>query len=128
MRHNRSLELSPLTYVYMGRGDSPLPYPCFEFATFTSTVHSPKKLANRNPSAITELKTRGIDMNWEVVAAISEAAAALGVIATLVYLTIQVRQSKEATEANTRQMRGQAFFQLYEGLKVLTQTLMLLRS
>ena len=64
-------------------------------------------------------------MNWEVVAAISEAAAALGVIATLVYLTIQVRQSKEATEANTRQMRGQAFFQLYEGLKVLTQSMML---
>jgi hypothetical protein len=63
-------------------------------------------------------------MNWEVVAAISEAASALGVIATLVYLTIQVRQSKEATEANTRQMRGQAFFQLYEGVKAMTQNLM----
>jgi hypothetical protein len=41
-----------------------------------------------------------------------EFVGAIAVVVTLAYLAVQVRQSKEATEANTRQMRGQAFVEL----------------
>ncbi len=36
---------------------------------------------------------------------------------TLIYLAIQVRHSRQATEANTRQMRGEAFVRLAEILR-----------
>ena len=51
-------------------------------------------------------------MNWEALGAIAELLGAIGVIATLVYLALQVRESREATQANTRQMRGQAYVEL----------------
>jgi hypothetical protein len=51
-------------------------------------------------------------MNWDAVGAIAELLGAFGVIATLVYLALQVRESRGATQANTRQMRGQAFVEL----------------
>ena len=51
-------------------------------------------------------------MNWDALGAIAETLGAIGVIATLAYLAVQVRHSKEATQANTRQMRGQAFVDL----------------
>jgi len=54
-------------------------------------------------------------MNWEALGAIAETLGAIGVIATLIYLAIQVRHSKSATEANTKQMRGQAFVSLESG-------------
>ena len=41
-----------------------------------------------------------------------EFIGAIAVVVTLAYLAVQVRQSREATEANTRQMRGQAFVEL----------------
>ena len=41
-----------------------------------------------------------------------EFVGAIAVVVTLVYLAVQVVQSREATEANTRQMRGQAFVEL----------------
>ena len=52
-------------------------------------------------------------MNWDALGAVAESLGALGVIATLIYLAIQVKHSKKATEANTRQIRGQAFVQLH---------------
>jgi hypothetical protein len=52
-------------------------------------------------------------MNWDAVGAVAESLGALGVIATLIYLAIQVKHSQKATEANTRQIRGQAFVQLH---------------
>lgn len=64
-------------------------------------------------------------MNWEAIGAIAESFGAIGVIATLIYLAIQVRHSKEATDANTRQMRGEAFIHLSEGV---SQQLSWLRS
>jgi hypothetical protein len=38
-------------------------------------------------------------MNWEAIGAVGEVAGAIGVIATLLYLTIQIRASSQATEA-----------------------------
>ena len=40
-------------------------------------------------------------------AAIAEVVSAVSVVATLIYLAIQVRHSKESLDANTRAMRGQ---------------------
>src|SRR5262245_27091296 len=42
-----------------------------------------------------------MDLNWEAVGAIGEILGALGVIATLLYLSVQIRQ-------NTRHMGGEA--------------------
>ena len=41
-------------------------------------------------------------MNWEAAGAIGELLGALAVLATLVYLAVQVRQSKELLEKNER--------------------------
>ena len=41
-------------------------------------------------------------MNWDAIGAIAELVGAIGVVATLIFLALQVRQSKEATEANTK--------------------------
>ena len=40
-------------------------------------------------------------MNWEAVGAISEAIGVIGVIVSLIYLALQVRQSNHATQAAT---------------------------
>ncbi len=45
-------------------------------------------------------------VNWEAVGAIGELLGALAVVATLIYLSIQVRQSKAAVEENTRTARN----------------------
>ena len=42
-------------------------------------------------------------VNWEAVGAVGEILGAIGVILTLVYLSIQVRQSTKASRANTAQ-------------------------
>jgi len=44
-------------------------------------------------------------MNWDALAAIAELVGALGVIATLVYLTIQIRQNTKSTNASMFQDR-----------------------
>jgi len=44
-------------------------------------------------------------MNWEALGAIAELLGAIGVIATLVYLSIQVKVGRDATEANTLQLK-----------------------
>ena len=38
-------------------------------------------------------------MDWEAVGAIAETLGAIGIVVTLIYLAIQVRQAKDATEA-----------------------------
>ena len=43
--------------------------------------------------------TKGLRVNWEAIGAIGEVAGAIGVIATLLYLAVQIRQ-------NTRAMTG----------------------
>ena len=43
-------------------------------------------------------------MNWDAVGAVAELLSAIGVIATLFYLAVQVRHGKNATEANTRSL------------------------
>ncbi|NKC01284.1 MAG: hypothetical protein GKR90_22685 [Pseudomonadales bacterium] len=45
---------------------------------------------------------------------LGELIAAVATVATLIYLAIQVRHAKESTDANTRQMRGEAFVHLSE--------------
>ncbi len=49
-------------------------------------------------------------MDWSIqdIGALGEAVGAVAVLFTLLYLAIQVRQSKKATEANTRSLRGSA--------------------
>lgn len=41
-------------------------------------------------------------MSWEAIAAIGELLGAIAVLATLVYLAAQIRQSSQAIDANTR--------------------------
>lgn len=41
-------------------------------------------------------------MNWEAIGAIGEVGGAIGVVATLVYLSIQIRHSAAVTRAQTR--------------------------
>ena len=48
-------------------------------------------------------------MNWDAVGAIAELAGAAGVIATLAYLAVQIRQSTAQVRQNTRASRGAAY-------------------
>jgi hypothetical protein len=45
-------------------------------------------------------------MNWEAIGAIGEVVGAAGVVATLLYLAVQVRLSRRATDANTQVNRA----------------------
>lgn len=42
-------------------------------------------------------------MNWEIAAAIGEVAGGIGVVITLIYLSIQIRQNTKASRAATAQ-------------------------
>jgi hypothetical protein len=42
-------------------------------------------------------------MNWDAIGAIGEVLGAIGVIATLAYLAVQIRQNSEVVRASTRQ-------------------------
>ncbi|MDQ3120201.1 MAG: hypothetical protein M3Q89_11640 [Verrucomicrobiota bacterium] len=55
-------------------------------------------------------------MNWEAIGAIANLLAALGVIATLIYLAIQIRQ-------NNNQLRGSATIAVYDYQRSITDTL-----
>ena len=47
-------------------------------------------------------------MNWEAIGAIAEVAGAIGVIATLVYLAIQIRESNRAAlQSGTQEIQNQ---------------------
>ncbi len=43
------------------------------------------------------------DLNWDAIGALGEVAGAVGVIVTLIYLAIQVRQNTSVTRASTAQ-------------------------
>ena len=45
-------------------------------------------------------------MDWEMVGALAEAVGAGGVVVTLIFLAVQVRHSRQATEANTRSLEA----------------------
>jgi len=55
-------------------------------------------------------------MNWEALAAIAELLGAIGVIVTLIYLSVQIRQ-------NSNQLRGTATTAVYEYQRTLTEML-----
>src|SRR5437868_3065846 len=55
-------------------------------------------------------------MNWEALGAIANLLAAIGVIATLIYLSAQIRQ-------NNNQLRGAATIAVYDYQRALTDTL-----
>ena len=55
-------------------------------------------------------------MNWDAFGAIANLLAAVGVIATLIYLSIQIRQ-------NSRQLRGAATIAVHDYQRSLTDTL-----
>jgi len=55
-------------------------------------------------------------MNWEALGATAELLGAIGVIATLVYLAVQIRQ-------NNHQLRGSATTAVYEYQRTLTEML-----
>jgi hypothetical protein len=51
-------------------------------------------------------------VNWEALGAIGEVAGAIGVIVTLLYLSIQIRQNSKMMKANTKQSISDASQQL----------------
>jgi hypothetical protein len=55
-------------------------------------------------------------MNWEALGAIANLLAAISVIATLIYLSVQIRQ-------NNNQLRGAATIAVYDYQRALTDTL-----
>ena len=58
-------------------------------------------------------------------AAVAEIIGAIAVVLTLIYLAVQVRHSKEALDANTKAIRGQAVNDVtrnvHEQMQMLTQ-------
>ena len=56
------------------------------------------------------------EVNWDAIGAIAEMLGALGVIATLLYLATQIRQSKKLLDDNARFAAHAARTQTYEDL------------
>ncbi len=56
-------------------------------------------------------------MNWDAIGAIAELLGAIGVIASLIYLATQIRQSREQMGQNTRALRGAAYQQWDDSLQ-----------
>jgi hypothetical protein len=55
-------------------------------------------------------------MNWDAIGAIAELLGAVGVIASLVYLATQIRQSRDQMSQNTKAMKAGAYQQASDGL------------
>jgi hypothetical protein len=53
-------------------------------------------------------------MNWDAVGALAELVGALGVVASLAYLAIQIRQSTAQSRLNTNAIEASAFQQLLD--------------
>ena len=53
-------------------------------------------------------------MNWDALGAIGEIIGAIGVIATLIYLSIQVRSSNTASETSSRQVVTRDYRQILQ--------------
>jgi hypothetical protein len=56
-------------------------------------------------------------MNWDAIGAIAELLGAIGVIASLVYLATQIRQSREQMDRNTRAMQTGSYQQWDDSLQ-----------
>jgi hypothetical protein len=56
-------------------------------------------------------------MNWDAIGAIAELLGAIGVIASLVYLATQIRQSREQMDPNTRAMQTGSYQQWDDSLQ-----------
>jgi hypothetical protein len=56
-------------------------------------------------------------VNWDAIGAIAELLGAIGVIASLVYLATQIRQSRQQMSQNTRALQGGAFQQLQHSVR-----------
>ena len=55
-------------------------------------------------------------MNWDAIGAIAELLRAIGVIASLVHLATQIRQSREQMEHNTRAVRALTYQNFRHGI------------
>lgn len=55
-------------------------------------------------------------MNWEAIGAVGEVLGAAGVIITLAYLALQIRQNSEHIEHNVRSQRLAASASLHQGI------------
>ena len=51
-------------------------------------------------------------MNWDAIGAVAELVGAIGVVASLGYLAVQIRQSTEQSRLNTSAIEASAFQQL----------------
>jgi hypothetical protein len=56
-------------------------------------------------------------MNWDAIGAIAELLGAVGVIASLVYLATQIRQSRDEMNRNTRAMQSGSYQQWDDSLQ-----------
>ena len=56
-------------------------------------------------------------MNWEAIGAIGEIVGSLAVVVTLVFLIVQVGQSKDATEHNTRAVESASLREVLDGYR-----------
>ncbi len=63
-------------------------------------------------------------MNWDAIGAVAESIGALGVIASLAYLGIQIRQSTSQSKMNTAAIEATAFQQLIDHNSSLNMRLM----
>jgi hypothetical protein len=52
-------------------------------------------------------------MNWEAIGAVAESIGGLGVIASLIYLAIQIQRDRLATQQNTTQLRANSARDMY---------------
>jgi hypothetical protein len=59
-------------------------------------------------------------MNWNAIGAVAELLGAIGVIASLVYLAGQIRDSRDRVSENTRAVRAGAYQQFQENLRTTT--------
>jgi hypothetical protein len=55
-------------------------------------------------------------MNWDAIGAIAELLGAIGVIASLVYLATQIRESREQMRENTRVTRASGYQSYFQNL------------
>lgn len=58
-----------------------------------------------------------MNLNWDAIGAIAELAGAAGVIASLAYLAVQIRQNTNQMERTARAARGQSYQDLLAGLQ-----------
>ena len=58
-----------------------------------------------------------MNLNWDAIGAIAELAGAVGVVLSLVYLAVQIRQNTNQMESSARAARGHSYQTLLNGLQ-----------